>query len=106
MAPVGFEPAIPANERPQTHILYSAATGISYWGAYVFLKTCCLRLVLCLFRNDPLVTHAPEHSGTSVYCKRNYGHRIMENVIACAFYSHISMDCPLHRVPEHDSSMS
>jgi hypothetical protein len=28
MTPVGFEPAIPANERPQTHALHRAATGI------------------------------------------------------------------------------
>jgi hypothetical protein len=27
-APAGFEPAIPASERPQTHALDSAATGI------------------------------------------------------------------------------
>jgi hypothetical protein len=29
MLPVGFEPAIPASERPQTHALDRAATGIS-----------------------------------------------------------------------------
>jgi hypothetical protein len=28
MPPAGFEPAIPASERPQTHALDSAATGI------------------------------------------------------------------------------
>jgi hypothetical protein len=28
MPPVGFEPTIPANERPQTHALDRAATGI------------------------------------------------------------------------------
>jgi len=28
MTPPGFEPAIPASERPQTHALNSAATGI------------------------------------------------------------------------------
>jgi hypothetical protein len=28
MPPVGFEPAIPASERPQTHALDRAATGI------------------------------------------------------------------------------
>jgi hypothetical protein len=36
MPPVGFEPAIPANEPPQTHALDRAATGIGdnldYWG--------------------------------------------------------------------------
>ena len=29
MPPTGFEPAIPASERPQTHALDRAATGIS-----------------------------------------------------------------------------
>jgi len=67
MAPVRFEPAIPANERPQTHILDGAASGISYWGACVFLKTCCLRLVLCLFRNDPLVTQMRRKIQAPVY---------------------------------------
>jgi len=33
--PARFEPAIPANERPQTHALYRAATGI---GTYVIYK--------------------------------------------------------------------
>ena len=28
MRPVKFEPTIPANERPQTHVLERAATGI------------------------------------------------------------------------------
>ena len=28
MSPVGFEPAIPASERPQTHALDRTATGI------------------------------------------------------------------------------
>jgi hypothetical protein len=28
MLPAGFEPAIPANERPQTHALDRAVTGI------------------------------------------------------------------------------
>jgi len=28
MTPTGFEPAIPASERPQNHILDRAATGI------------------------------------------------------------------------------
>jgi hypothetical protein len=32
MAPAGFEPAIPASDRPQTYALESAATGI---GCYV-----------------------------------------------------------------------
>ena len=35
MPPAGFEPAIPASERPQTHALDHAATGIgikqNYW---------------------------------------------------------------------------
>ena len=32
--PVGFEPAIPANERPQTHALDRAATGIGCRSTY------------------------------------------------------------------------
>lgn len=67
MAAVGFERAIPANEWPQAHILDSAATGFSYWGAYVFLKTFCLRLVLCLFRNVPLVTQMRRNIQAPVY---------------------------------------
>jgi hypothetical protein len=31
MPPVGFEPAIPASERPQNHALDCAATGIGTW---------------------------------------------------------------------------
>jgi hypothetical protein len=30
MPPAGFEPAVPASERPQTHHLDRAATGIGY----------------------------------------------------------------------------
>ena len=30
MAPAVFEPAIPANERPQKHVLDRAATGIGF----------------------------------------------------------------------------
>jgi hypothetical protein len=32
MPPVGFEPAIPVDERQQTHALDSSATGIGYKG--------------------------------------------------------------------------
>jgi hypothetical protein len=32
MTPVGFEPSIPASERPQTHALDRAATGIGRTG--------------------------------------------------------------------------
>jgi hypothetical protein len=31
MPPAGFEPTIPTSERPQTHILGRAATGISLY---------------------------------------------------------------------------
>jgi hypothetical protein len=37
MPPAGFEPAIPASERPQTHSLDSAATGIGTQVSY-FVK--------------------------------------------------------------------
>jgi hypothetical protein len=36
MPSVGFEPAIPASERPQTHIIDRAATGI---GVFVYIDT-------------------------------------------------------------------
>jgi hypothetical protein len=31
MPPAGFELAVPASERPQTHALDGAATGIGIW---------------------------------------------------------------------------
>jgi hypothetical protein len=34
MTPAGFELAIPASERPQTHALDRAATGIGYIKSY------------------------------------------------------------------------
>ena len=37
MTPAGFEPAIPASERPQTHALDRAATGI-VWHDYYSLQ--------------------------------------------------------------------
>jgi hypothetical protein len=35
MPPAGFEPAIPASERPQTHALDCAATGIGSFKSYM-----------------------------------------------------------------------
>jgi hypothetical protein len=35
MPPAGFEPTIPANERPQTHALDRAAAGIGNTRTYV-----------------------------------------------------------------------
>jgi hypothetical protein len=40
MPPVGFEPAIPASERPQTHVVDRAATGIGSLFEYTSLKYC------------------------------------------------------------------
>jgi hypothetical protein len=34
MLSAGFEPAIPASERPQTHALDRVATGIGDWGNF------------------------------------------------------------------------
>ena len=34
MFPAGFEPAVPASERPQTHALDRAATGTGFWLLY------------------------------------------------------------------------
>ena len=39
----GFEPAILANERPQTHVLKRAATGVGAWCVYTgiyYLESC------------------------------------------------------------------
>ena len=36
MPPVGFEPIIPASERPQTHALDRAATGIGIRRNYIY----------------------------------------------------------------------
>jgi hypothetical protein len=36
MPPVGFEPTIPVSERPQTHVLDRAATGIGHVVAYIY----------------------------------------------------------------------
>ena len=33
MSPAGFEPAVPANEQPQTHVLDSAATVVATWAS-------------------------------------------------------------------------
>ena len=44
MLPVGFEPAIPASERPQTHALDRAATGK---GVHMTLLTQIEDLKLC-----------------------------------------------------------
>jgi hypothetical protein len=38
MPSVGFEPAIPVSERPQTHALDRAATGIGTIGPYSILQ--------------------------------------------------------------------
>ena len=46
MPPAGFEPAIPAGERPQNHALVRAANGVGPWGSQdVFC-----RMILTAFR--------------------------------------------------------
>jgi hypothetical protein len=37
MPPVGFEPTIPASERPKTHALDRTATGIGYIYIYIYI---------------------------------------------------------------------
>jgi len=44
---VGFEPAIPASEQPQTHALDHVATGIGYIKIY---RTVILLAVLCVLK--------------------------------------------------------
>jgi hypothetical protein len=46
MPPAGFEPTIPASERPQTYALDLAATGIGRQNTYVTVKFEFLREVL------------------------------------------------------------
>jgi len=36
MSPAGFEPAVPVSERPQTHALDRAATGVG-WPRFIIL---------------------------------------------------------------------
>jgi hypothetical protein len=53
MSSVGFEPAIPASERPQTHALDRAATGIGIFA--VFGKSNFFPSILAEF-----VPHSPD----------------------------------------------
>jgi hypothetical protein len=48
MLSAGLEPAIPANERPQTHALDRVASGIDICSWYDWLKF--IYLILCIFR--------------------------------------------------------
>ena len=45
MPPAGFEPAIPASERPQIYALDRAANGIGILFGLVFFNTCIRALV-------------------------------------------------------------
>ena len=44
MPPAGFEPAVPASERPQTYALYPMATGLweMHAGFMMYLDSCSL----------------------------------------------------------------
>jgi hypothetical protein len=46
MLPAGFEPTIPASERPQTYALDRAATGIGCPSSYFYKNTTCLNVSL------------------------------------------------------------
>jgi hypothetical protein len=61
MPPMGFEPAIPATEWPQTHALESAATGIGSYANYLFswIRTGVLELGYNKLRN--LCVHCGGH---------------------------------------------
>ena len=48
MPPAGFEPAITASERPRTHALYHAATGI---GCGAFIRNYCSRITLRIYHD-------------------------------------------------------
>ena len=56
MTPAGFEPAIPASERPQTHVLRGAAIGIGsvYTGSWNSTQNRYLTNLHKLFRLDKL----------------------------------------------------
>jgi len=45
MPPEGFETVIPASERPQTHVLDGATTGIGYWNG-LLLRICLASLTI------------------------------------------------------------
>jgi hypothetical protein len=53
MPPLGFEPTIPAGERPQTYALDCAATGTDtkkedyYYLLYVYFASTSLKQILC-----------------------------------------------------------
>jgi hypothetical protein len=46
MPEAGFESAVPASERPQTHALDRAATGIGNYNHYRLLLNSCAELVI------------------------------------------------------------
>ena len=50
----GFEPTIPACERPQTHASYRAATGIGVEGIYMGVYTC-----IRVYTDENMELHAP-----------------------------------------------
>jgi hypothetical protein len=47
----GFEPAIPASKRPQTHALDCAATGISEYSTYVYIRVFVRYHVACVMHD-------------------------------------------------------
>jgi hypothetical protein len=47
MPPAGFKPTIPASERPQTHALDRATTGIGYYYYYYYVFTTVIFTLPC-----------------------------------------------------------
>jgi hypothetical protein len=54
--PVGFEPAIPVSERPQTHALDRAATAIGTANSQTFNYACAVLLLCCIWRHRHIAT--------------------------------------------------
>jgi hypothetical protein len=48
MPPVGFEPAVPTSERPKTHALDRAASGISFEILYIHPVCMCVCVCVCV----------------------------------------------------------
>jgi hypothetical protein len=111
MLPAGFEPAIPANERPHTHALYLAATGIRRT-FYFHIHSCSAdrssrfptngtELLPHYTTWQPRIQHSsysprkPEGSHT-VHIRRSVVHIMLSVVLACTAktitYSRIQYD--------------
>jgi hypothetical protein len=85
MPPAGFEPTMPARERPQTHVLDRAATGT---GRFSYHETLTQVLILFYLYN---LWYIISFSSLAVYCKflkstyRKQPVSVVEDHTACVF---------------------